>query len=72
MLTALFAVPSSSDIFSAVGDYSSGVFTNLWPLFGVAVGLLIGALFFMWITRKFSSAIKTVAGGRRRGGRRRR
>jgi len=45
----LATLPSVSDFFSQVGEWSSGMFSQLWPFVKVGAGIIVGAILAVFI-----------------------
>lgn len=45
----LATLPSVSEFFSQVGEWSSGMFNQLWPFVKVGAGIIVGAILAVFI-----------------------
>jgi len=63
-------LPTFEQLATTSTTYSAGILTDVLPLVGLGIGLVLGGLILGWIGKKVVGAVRSAM-GRRRGRRRR-
>jgi len=63
MLGVLFPVPTSSELMTSVGSYSTSWFTEFLPVAGLVAGLVIGGLVVAKVIKAAIGGAKKITGG---------
>jgi len=70
MLGLIPTLPTFDELAASSTSFTAGMITDVYPLVGVGVGLILGGVILAWIGGKVVGAVRSAM-GRRRGRRRR-